>query len=113
MQNLLRWLLPTIKQQGAIYLPAGDSKTSFTDARDVGLAAAVMLSEPGHMGKTYTLTGPQALTYSEVAETVTRASGRPVQYVAMPEEAMREALAGQGLARRERRLHAQHVPPRA
>ena len=97
MQNLLTALLPSIKQQGAIYLTAADSKTSFIDARDVGDVAAVMLAEPGHMGKTYTLTGPQSLTYGEVADMVARASGRPVQYVALPEEAMRQALAGQGV----------------
>lgn len=96
MQNLLGFLAASIKQQGAIYLPAGDARTSFIDTRDVGDVAAVMLSEPGHMGKTYTLTGPQSLTYDEVAAAIAQASGRPVQYVAVPEEMMREELSGQG-----------------
>jgi uncharacterized protein YbjT (DUF2867 family) len=58
--------------------------------------ASVMLTEPGHMGKAYSLTGPRSLSYSEAAEALSWAADRPIQYVDMSEDAMRDHLTGQG-----------------
>jgi uncharacterized protein YbjT (DUF2867 family) len=96
MQNFVSFLLPAIKQQGSIYLTAGNEKTSFIDTRDAAAVASVILTEPGHMGKAYNVTGPRALSYAEAAETLSKVSGRPIQYVDMPEDTMREALTAQG-----------------
>jgi uncharacterized protein YbjT (DUF2867 family) len=99
MQNFAPgFILPTIQQSGAIYLPAGEGKTSFIDTRDIAAVAAAVLTEPGHAGQEYTLTGDQALTYGEAAAIISQVSGRTVQYVAISEEQMREALLGAGWA---------------
>lgn len=74
MQNLTTTHLPELKK-GIIAVPAGNGRTSFVDADDVGEAAAVVLTEGGHENRAYELTGPDALTYREVAEIFTRVTG--------------------------------------
>ena len=96
MQNFTAFLADAIRQQGAIFLPAAGTKTSFIDTRDVGEFAAVMLAEPGHMGKSYTLTGPRALSYAEAADILSKASGREIRYVDLSEDAIAQALGAQG-----------------
>ncbi len=90
-------LLPGILATGAIHLPAGDARISYIDARDIAEVAAAALMDPGHENRAYTLTGPEALDHHEVARAIGSASGRPVRYVPITEEAAREALAGSGL----------------
>jgi len=69
-------------ERGEIAVPAGDGETSFVDARDVSCVAAVALTEPGHGGVAYDLTGPAALTYDEVAAVGSEVLGFPVDYTA-------------------------------
>ena len=68
------------------------------DARDVAAVAAVALTEPGHAGAHYDVTGPEALSYHDVAVKLTTALGRPVSYVDAPDGAVRQALLGAGLS---------------
>jgi len=75
----------------------GNARTSFIDVRDVAAVAARTLTSPGHAGKTYELNGPEAVTYGEVAEKITRASGRRVQYVDIPVEQQKQAMLDQRL----------------
>lgn len=64
-----------------IMVPAGRGATAFVDAQDVGAVAAAALLDPaGHRNRAWTVTGSQALTYTEVAELLTRELGRPVRY---------------------------------
>jgi hypothetical protein len=56
-----------------------------------------VLTEAGHVGKTYDLTGPEALTHAELAEQLSQAVGRRIRYVDIPPEALREALVASGL----------------
>jgi uncharacterized protein YbjT (DUF2867 family) len=63
----------------------------------VASVAAVVLTEPGHLGAHYNVTGPQALSYADVAAKLSRALGRTVTYVDAPDEAVRQALLGFGL----------------
>jgi uncharacterized protein YbjT (DUF2867 family) len=82
-QNLL-WSAGTIKDQGAFYLPLGDARQSLVDVRDIAAVAVEVLNGPGHEGKTYELTGPESLTYHEVADQLSAALGKPVRYVDVP-----------------------------
>jgi len=66
MQNFLEEHRGEVRD-GVLFVPAGDGKTSFVDARDVAEVAAAALTEPGHGGRAYDVTGPEALTYDEVA----------------------------------------------
>jgi len=80
MQNLAEVHRHDIVEHDEIFVPAGAGETSFVDARDVGAAAALALTEPGHAGRAYDLTGPEALTYSEVADVFTEVLDRRITY---------------------------------
>ena len=80
MQNLSSTYAGPIRDRGEIFVPAGRSRTSFLDARDVGRTAAATLTQPGHIGKAYTLSGAQSLSYRKVAEIMTAVLGRPIRY---------------------------------
>ena len=96
MQGLLNFR-STIATQNAFYAAAGDAKVSMVDVRDNADVAVAALTKPGHEGKIYELTGPQALTHAEMAEGLSKALGRQVAFVDIPPEAMRDALLGVGL----------------
>lgn len=80
MQNLLEIHRTDIIEHDEIFVPAGEGKTSFVDARDLGEAAAVVLTESGHENQAYDLTGPEAMNYHEVATVFSDVLGRPVTY---------------------------------
>lgn len=82
----------TIVANGTIVVPCGEGKTGFTDTRDVGAVAAKVLSEPGHEGKSYDLTGPEILNFDQVAAKFGKALGKPITYVRQPMTAYREIL---------------------
>jgi uncharacterized protein YbjT (DUF2867 family) len=96
MQNLLGQA-QTIASQGAIYQVGGDARASLIDARDIAAVAARTLADEGHEGETYTLTGPEALSYSDVAAKISEATGKPVSYVPITPEQFREGALAQGL----------------
>ncbi|WP_435065137.1 SDR family oxidoreductase [Halobaculum sp. EA56] len=80
MQNLLEVHRRDIVERDEVFVPAGRGRTSLVDARDVGEAAAVALTESGHANRAYDLTGPAALEYAEVAEVLSDVLDRPVTY---------------------------------
>ncbi len=80
MQNLADVHAARIRE-GEIAPPAGQGRSAFLDVEDVGHACAAIRAAPGaHAGRGYDLTGPEALTFEEVAGTLTRVLGRPVRY---------------------------------
>src|SRR3989475_2982572 len=95
MQNFLD-IAPTIAREGRIRSASGDGKIPFIDARDIAAVAAAALTAPGHEGKKYVLTGPEALGYGDVARIIGKAVGRPVEYVAESPEEARERLVRAG-----------------
>lgn len=97
MQNTLAFA-PTIKAQGVFYAPMGEGRIGHVDARDIARVAAKALTEPGHEGKSYTLTGPEALSYTEVAEKLSDAIGKEVKYVDVPLGAARQGMIGAGMS---------------
>lgn len=80
MQNLSTTHLRDIRERDEVFVPAGNGKTSFIDATDIAACAAVLLTEPDHIGQAYTITGPRALTYGEVADILTTVTGRTITY---------------------------------
>jgi uncharacterized protein YbjT (DUF2867 family) len=91
---------------GELALPLGDVRQVFVDADDIAAAAVAALTEDGHGGHTYELTGPRALSFAEALEIIGRASGRSVRFrgtaedylaaqtaLGMPEEQTRQELA--------------------
>jgi uncharacterized protein YbjT (DUF2867 family) len=95
MQNVMM-SAASVKEQGAIYFALGDAKVPMIDVRDVGEAAAAVLSAPAaHAGKTYTLTGAP-VTMAEVAAAIGTVVGKPVKYVPVPVAAMVENISKAG-----------------
>jgi uncharacterized protein YbjT (DUF2867 family) len=86
----------TIRRSGQIYAPAGDAKIAMIDPRDVAAAAAITLLEDGHDGRAYVLTGPQPITYTEVATHLSAATGRAVSFIDVPDEAAHAGLLHSG-----------------
>ncbi len=81
MQNVSGIHSVEIKEKDMIFVPAGKSKTSFIDAADIGLAIATVLHDPGkHRNTAYTITGADALDYYEVAEIISKVTGRKITY---------------------------------
>jgi uncharacterized protein YbjT (DUF2867 family) len=79
MQNFTDDHLPVIN--GTLAVPSGGGSEAFVDAADIAAVAAETLLNPGaHAGALYALTGPQAITFQDVAVTITAVSGQPVVY---------------------------------
>ena len=79
MQNLL-WFAKEIKSKSTFSLPMGDAKTAPVDVRDVAAVAVAVLSGGGHGGAAYSITGPQELSFAEMAKELSTALGREVKY---------------------------------
>ena len=87
MQNLLAQAEYIIKD-GAIYSPSGDGKIPYVDARDVAAVAFVTLTQPGHHGKTYVVTGSEAMSYRQASEIIGAVIGKKLRFIdESPEDA--------------------------
>lgn len=96
MQNILRFA-PMIRTSGQFVGALQQGRVAMIDVRDVAAVAGTILTTPGHAGKAYALTGPEALSYQEVAERISTSLGRKVIYKDIPLEAMRERLRASGM----------------
>jgi len=85
MDNLLDQR-ESIVRHGVVYSAAGEGRIPFIDTRDIAAVVAVVLTEPGHEGKEYVLTGPEALSYRRATEILSGVLGRPLDYVAETED---------------------------
>jgi uncharacterized protein YbjT (DUF2867 family) len=86
----------TIRSEGAFYSATGDGKISHVDVRDIAAVAVKALTAPGHEGKAYTLSGPEALTYSEAAMALSKALGKPVKHVNLPPADLKAGMVAAG-----------------
>ncbi|QOR64609.1 SDR family oxidoreductase [Cytobacillus suaedae] len=80
MQNLNTTHSEDIAIRNELFMPVGKAKTSFIDTRDIAAVAAVCLTEPGHLGKKYTLTGAESIDYHKVATILSTTLGRKIEY---------------------------------
>jgi uncharacterized protein YbjT (DUF2867 family) len=92
MQNIAIYNAATVREQNAFYGSAADGKVSLIDLRDIGAAAVRVLTEDVHLGKTYSLTGPAALSNSEVALILSSVLDREIRYVNLAPDQMKQAL---------------------
>jgi uncharacterized protein YbjT (DUF2867 family) len=95
MQVYLRFQV-TIASQGKFYAASKDSRVSPVDVRDIAAVAVAALTGTGHEGKKYVITGPEALTYFDVADKLSAAIGKKVAYVDVPLEAAKQAILDTG-----------------
>jgi uncharacterized protein YbjT (DUF2867 family) len=92
-QGLLALAKP-IAAESRFFAPIGDAAVSAVDVRDIADVAAATLTEDGHQGATYTLTGPAAVTHAEMAAALGAALGREITFTDVPPEAFAESLRG-------------------
>ncbi len=80
-QNLTDAYRADIRDAHRLYVPAGSGLVAFIDVKDLGEVAAQVFKDPAaHQGKGYTLTGPRAVSFVEVASLLTDALGTVIQY---------------------------------
>ncbi|MGH3265414.1 MAG: NmrA family NAD(P)-binding protein [Trebonia sp.] len=97
MQNFLA-LAPVIAATGALASSAANGRVGLVDARDVaGVAAQIAAHPEGHAGQTYWITGPQLLSYGDVANILSDVLGRAVTFSARTTEEDREAMIAAGV----------------
>jgi uncharacterized protein YbjT (DUF2867 family) len=82
---------------GEITLPAGDVSEPFIDVDDIADVAVAALTEDGHAGQIYEVTGPRLLTFAEAVDEIAQATGRAIRYVQIPAEAFAAGVAESGL----------------
>lgn len=97
MQNIVNYNAATINSQNSFYGSEGEGRVSYIDLRDVAAVAVKALTEDGHVGKAYTLTGPEALTNTEVAQVLSDEVGREIRFVNLPPADLRQALLAAGV----------------
>ncbi|ATQ40973.1 NAD(P)H-binding protein [Caulobacter mirabilis] len=77
---------------GEVALPVGPIPEPFIDVEDIADVAFAALTEPGHSGRLYVLTGPRALTFEDATREIAAATGRDIRFVSVPAEVYRAAL---------------------
>jgi uncharacterized protein YbjT (DUF2867 family) len=95
MTNLLG-SVETIRSAGAVIAPADGVKIPMIDPADVAATAAAVLISDGHEGQTYELTGPEVITFADVAAQLSEVTGRPVRFLPVPDAAALEGLVQAG-----------------
>ncbi len=81
MQNISGVHAEEIRNSDQIFVPAGNSRTSFIDADDIGIAIATLLvNAPDYQNTTHTLTGPEALNYNQIATILSQILNREIRY---------------------------------
>jgi uncharacterized protein YbjT (DUF2867 family) len=92
-QNMLRMAEP-IREHGRFRSAVGYARISMIDVRDIGEVAVKVLTDDGHAGNVYVLTGPESVTYFDVARLLSDAVGKPIVYETLdPDEAAKELIA--------------------
>lgn len=97
MQNIVGYFSSTIQTQDAFYSSMGNSRVSLIDVEDIADAACALLTSGNPQNETYELNGPEALTYTEVAERISQVCGRAIRYVDFPRSEQRSALFNAGM----------------
>lgn len=97
MQNIVNFSAHTIRDHGAFYLPVGEGKIALVDARDVAKVAYHVLTEEGHENKAYYISGPEAISFYEIAEILSSVTGKSVKYVDVPAEGARQSMVDAGM----------------
>src|SRR5437867_353125 len=99
MQNFVNFFSQSIKEQDAFYLPAEDGKVSFVDVRDIASVAVQVLTKNNdgrHNGKAYVITGPEAISYGDVARILSEQLRKKISYVNISEDDARKGMKGTG-----------------
>ena len=103
MQNFVDLHGHTIKSNNAFYIPADDAKVSYVDVRDIARVAVRLLTMNNNNdrnkrnGKAYNITGPEALSYREIADILSYIIGRKISYVNISQDQSRKRMKDRGI----------------
>ncbi|HOJ08186.1 MAG: NmrA family NAD(P)-binding protein [Ignavibacteriota bacterium] len=98
MQNWLGEETKTVREEGVIYSAIGEGKVPFVDTRDIAAVAAESLLHPEkHSGKRYVLTGGEAIGFQNLADALSKATGKSIVYKSLSMEEMRLRMEKQGM----------------
>lgn len=86
-QNFSEGAFLDMVMDGQITLPAGDISEPFVDVDDIAEVAVAALTEPGHAGEVYEVTGPRLMTFADIATELSNATGREITYISVPHDA--------------------------
>jgi uncharacterized protein YbjT (DUF2867 family) len=96
MQNYLGFA-NSIKSQGVFYAPLADSRSSFVDVRDIAAVAVQALTKSGHENKAYNITGPEAVSNYDIANILSKTTGRKITYVNISDDDARKGMKENGM----------------
>ncbi len=96
MQNMLMFAEP-ISNMGQFFMPLGNGKVNWVDARDIAAVGVVALTEDGHENMEYPILGSETMTCVEMAKTLSSVAGKEVQYVDVPPEAAKQGMLDMGM----------------
>jgi uncharacterized protein YbjT (DUF2867 family) len=98
MQNIVTFMKPTIQSDSMFYSASGAARISHVDARDIAAVAAQALTAPDrHNGQAWLLTGPEAVTYDDLASAVSSVLDRPIAHVSLPPEDLKAGMLAEGI----------------
>ncbi|MBA3711650.1 MAG: SDR family oxidoreductase [Pyrinomonadaceae bacterium] len=97
MQNVVTYMGETIKAEAAFYSASGKAKIGHVDVRDIAAVAVKALTEPNHEDKTYTLSGPEALTYDDLAHKLSKVLGRSISHINLSPSDYKNGLLAEGM----------------
>ncbi|QVQ52194.1 SDR family oxidoreductase [Spiractinospora alimapuensis] len=110
-QNFSEGFFADAIREGELRLPAGAGAASFVDAEDIAAVVVAVLTEDGHNGQIYELSGPEAVTLTEAVATISEVAGRDIRYVALTVDEYIAELVGQGLPREDAAILADIAEP--
>ena len=96
MSGLLASAEP-VRQLGKLFTPLADARIGMVDPRDVAAVAAQALTSSQYDGMTLTLTGPESITHAQIAEQLATVTGRPVEFVNVPDHAAQQNMLASGV----------------
>ncbi len=96
MQNVVTFMGKTIKAEAVFYSASGQARISHVDVRDIAGVAVTALTEPGHEGQVYTLSGPEAWTYDEVASELSKVLGRTISHISLSPADLKHGMLAEG-----------------
>ena len=97
MQNVVTFMGETIKAEGSFYSASGKAKISHVDVRDIAAVAVRVLTDPNHEGKAYTLTGPESLTYNELANKLSNVLERSISHINLSPSDLKNGMLAEGM----------------
>jgi uncharacterized protein YbjT (DUF2867 family) len=100
-QNFTEYMFAPQVKMGAIFAPLGEGRAAWIDCRDIADVAIASLTQPGHEGQTYTLTGPEVQRFPDLVEIFSRALGRKIRYFNSPAFTQRFLARAFGLSGRD------------